>query len=205
MNIKLKTLQECLNHIQINLVSPKDKRTDFGSHYKYRHIEDIFMALKPLLKDTGCVVTASDSVEQVGDRYYIQSTVTISKGDESVSSVGIARETESKKGMDDAQLSGACSSYSRKYAICGLLAIDSNDDIDAMDNAYTITDTQKDVYQESLHHEVFKGEHQKMDKWWGGFTTCQQAEKGLVVMQKRIDVHDDKANVNGQLKEELVQ
>jgi len=70
---------------------------------------------------------------------------------------------------------------------------------------YTITDTQKDVYQEFLHHEVFKGEHQKINKWWGGFTTCQQAEKGLVVMQKRIDVHDDKANVNGQLKEELVQ
>jgi len=70
---------------------------------------------------------------------------------------------------------------------------------------YTITDTQKDVYQEFLHHEVFKGEHQKINKWWGGFTTCQQAEKGLVVMQKRIDVHEDKANVNGQLKEELVQ
>tara|TARA_Y100001963_G_scaffold159944_1_gene266375 strand:+ start:2159 stop:2668 length:510 start_codon:yes stop_codon:yes gene_type:complete len=155
------------------------------------------MAVKPLLKETGCVINASDSVENIGDRYYIKSVVSISKGDDSISSVGIARETESKKGMDDAQLSGSCSSYSRKYAICGLLAIDSNPDIDGMNHEepkYTITEDQKARYQELLHNDAFKGKHREYNNRWRELTTKEQGENALEKMQQKINLFNLQLN-----------
>ena len=98
MNIK--SLKECLNYIQVNLNAPKNLHNSFGN-YSYRNLEGIFEGLKPLLKETDCIVTISDSMELVGDRYYIKATTTITKGEESISCDGWARETEIKKGMDD--------------------------------------------------------------------------------------------------------
>ena len=186
--MKNSSLKECLNYIQVSLKAPKDQNNDFG-HYKYRNVEGIFGALKPLLQETGCVINASDTVELVGERYYIKAIVTISKGDESEASIGLARESEGRKGMDDAQNSGSCSSYARKYALCGLFAIDGNQDIDSMDNSYTVTDEQKEHYQKLINSGAYEGGKKKVNDWWKGFTTFEQAETGLKHMENHVEAY----------------
>jgi hypothetical protein len=116
--------------IQTELVATKAQFNKFGNYY-YRSCEDILESLKPLIKKTNCNVTITDSVEFIGNRYYIKAVATITNAEgESVSAVGYAREEDSKKGMDAAQLTGATSSYARKYALNGLFCIDDNKDID---------------------------------------------------------------------------
>ena len=123
-----------LNTIQVELRAPKDLENTFGG-YKYRSLESILEALKPLLKKTGCAITFADDVRLVGDRYYVHTTCTLTNAaGESVVSTALAREQEAKKGMDEAQITGSASSYARKYAICSLLAIDDNREPDMMDN-----------------------------------------------------------------------
>lgn len=118
--------------IQSELKAPKNQ-TGQGIRYKYRSAEDILEALKPLLKENNCFVLLSDQVSLIGDRYYIVATATIFNSEgKSVSVTGIAREEESKKMMDVSQLSGATSSYARKYALNGLFAIDDTKDNDAL-------------------------------------------------------------------------
>ena len=129
----MKTLVEKLNHIQTNLKVKKEKVNSFGG-YKYRNLDDIFEALKPLLKETGLTVNATDTIESVNGFNYVVATVSISDGKDSKSSEGWAREAVSKKGMDDSQITGAASSYARKYAANGLFAIDDTADADSMDN-----------------------------------------------------------------------
>ena len=129
----MKTLVEKLNHIQTNLKVKKEKVNSFGG-YKYRNLDDIFEALKPLLKETGCVVTVSDEINEVNGFNYIEATVKLSDGTDSIAVTGWAREAVSKKGMDDSQITGATSSYARKYAANGLFAIDDTEDADSMDN-----------------------------------------------------------------------
>jgi len=128
------TLSEKLNHIQSNLNAPKNLYNSFGK-YKYRNLEGIFEGLKPLLKETGCTITVSDEIVCVNEMNYIKATATLSNGtDESVFVTGWARESVSKKGMDDSQITGSTSSYARKYAMNGLFAIDDVADADGMDN-----------------------------------------------------------------------
>lgn len=116
--------------IQTELKAPKGQYNKFGKYY-YRNAEDILEALKPLLKAYKCSVNVSDEVVMLGDRFYIKATATIkNESGETESAVGFAREEESKKGMDAMQLSGATSSYARKYALNGLFAIDDNKDSD---------------------------------------------------------------------------
>ena len=186
-----KTLQECLNYIQVNLNAPKN-RTNSYQNYKYRNLDDIFEGLKPLLKETGCVVTVTDGVEQVGDRIYVRALVTIKKGDENESCMAYARESEDKKGNDVAQITGTSSSYARKYALSGLFCIDDCQDVDSMDNAYTVTDEQKAMYQEFLGSGCYDGIKEGMNKWWGGFTTQEQAETGLIHMEKAVTKYKEK-------------
>ena len=127
-------LSDKLNHIQVTLNAPKNLYNSFGK-YKYRNLEGIFEGLKPLLKETGCAVTVSDEIVCVNEMNYIKATATLSNGsDESISVTGWARESVSKKGMDDSQITGATSSYARKYALNGLFAIDDTADADSMDN-----------------------------------------------------------------------
>ena len=129
----MKTIHEKLNYIQTNLKVKKEKVNSFGG-YKYRNLDDIFEAVKPLLKETGLTINATDEVESVNGFNYVRSTVSISDGTESKSSEGWAREAISRKGMDDSQITGAASSYARKYAANGLFAIDDTEDADSMDN-----------------------------------------------------------------------
>lgn len=120
--------------IQTSLKAPKGQRNSFGN-YDYRSCEDILEALKPLLKDL--VLTVTDDVVLIGDRFYIKATATLTDGEDSISNTAFAREELTKKGMDSSQVTGSTSSYARKYALNGLLCIDDNKDADTMDNRPT--------------------------------------------------------------------
>ena len=182
----MKSLHECLNHIQINLNAPKNLHNSFGN-YKYRNLDGILKALKPLLKETGCIFTITDSIEMVGERYYIKAVATLSKGEERMSVEGWARETESRKGMDDSQCTGSTSTYARKFACNGLFGISDEQDPDSMDNRNTITDKQKEKYQSIIQSGYFEGQKSSLNKWWKAFTTKQQAEAGLESLEKRLE------------------
>jgi hypothetical protein len=116
--------------IQSELNAPKTLFNKFGG-YHYRSAETILEALKPLLKKHGCYLTISDDVVIVGERYYTKANLTLknSEGIE-VCVTAYAREEESKKGMDGSQITGASSSYARKYALNGMFAIDDTKDAD---------------------------------------------------------------------------
>lgn len=115
--------------VQSALKVPKEQYNSFGK-YNYRNCEDILEAAKPLLKANGLFVTISDEIIAVGSRIYVRAVATISDGENSISTTAFAREEESKKGMDASQVTGAASSYARKYALNGLLAIDDTKDSD---------------------------------------------------------------------------
>jgi len=117
--------------VQSELRAPKNQYNSFGK-YKYRNAEDILEAVKPLLLREGLLLNISDEIIMIGDRYYVKSTVTVTDVDtkESVVSTSYAREEEAKKGMDGSQITGASSSYARKYALNGMFAIDDNKDSD---------------------------------------------------------------------------
>ena len=135
--------------IQSELKAPKTQVNNFGG-YKYRKAEDILEAVKPLLAKQKCTLTITDDIVMVGNRIYVKATATIKneKG-EVETSTGWAREEESKKGMDASQITGASSSYARKYALNGLLAIDDNADSDTTNNGQQQTQTQQSVPQQS--------------------------------------------------------
>ena len=138
---KVKTLHQKLNYIQSNLKVEKGRTNSFGK-YKYRNLDDIFEALKPLLKETESIITVTDEIVCVNGFNYIKARVNfMSEGiDEdshmtsSIFAEGWAREPVSRKGMDDSQITGATSSYARKYAMNGLFDIDDTADADSMDN-----------------------------------------------------------------------
>ena len=124
-----------LNKIQTQLESPKNQTNAFGK-YKYRSCEDILASLKPLLLETKTTLIISDEIIEVGHRIYVKATATLKGEDGKIieTASASAREPEMKKGMDEAQITGATSSYARKYALNGLFAIDDTKDADTMDN-----------------------------------------------------------------------
>lgn len=129
MESKKQTLNEKLIVIQSELKATKDKFNKFGG-YRYRSAEGILEAVKPLLKRNNVSLLINDEVLLIGNRFYIKATATLKSGDETMSSAAYAREEESKKGMDGAQVTGSASSYARKYALNGLLCIDDAKDAD---------------------------------------------------------------------------
>ena len=118
--------------LQTELKAPKNQRNNFGN-YNYRSCEDILEAVKPLLDKYKVALTIKDEVVLIGDRYYIKATSTLIDIDtgETVEASAFARESEDKRGMDASQLTGATSSYARKYSLNGLLCIDDNKDADS--------------------------------------------------------------------------
>lgn len=127
-----------LIEIQRKLKAPKNQRNTFGN-YNYRNTEDILEAVKPLLAEYKCVLTLSDEVKEIGTRIYVMATASLtnSKG-QTMKTTAYAREAETKKGMDDSQITGTASSYARKYALNGLFAIDDNKDADYLPSAEDI-------------------------------------------------------------------
>lgn len=137
-------MHDKLLKIQSELKAPKGQFNAFGK-YKYRSCEDILEVVKPLLKEEGLVLTLSDDIVVIGDRIYVKATATLSlkyptvettksiinSPDVSTTTTAYAREEETKKGMDGSQITGAASSYARKYALNGLFLIDDAKDSDA--------------------------------------------------------------------------
>ena len=122
-------IQPALATIQKELKAPKGQYNAFGK-YAYRSCEDILTALKKLLEQTETVLILNDEVVNIGSRYYVKATATLSNGEETISATAYAREEEIKKGMDGSQITGASSSYARKYALNGLFGIDDTKDSD---------------------------------------------------------------------------
>ena len=116
--------------IQWELDVPKWQYNNFWK-YKFRSTEDILWAIKPLLTKYECSLTVTDQILLIGDRYYVESTATLKKGDISISTKWLAREANEQKWMNDSQLTGSTSSYARKYALSGLFAIDDEKDSDS--------------------------------------------------------------------------
>ena len=125
----MKNLIEKLVVIQSELKAPKGQRNNFGN-YNYRSCEDILEAVKPHLKKHGLFLSITDELINIGQRYYVQATVLITDGVDRWTTNGIAREEETKKGMDGSQITGASSSYARKYALNGMFGIDDAKDSD---------------------------------------------------------------------------
>lgn len=144
------TESNILARIQAQVHAPKGKRNDFGK-FDYRSAEDILAAVKPILKefDQGLIIT--DSIVSVGDRIYVKAEALITPL--GVSATAYAREPESKKGMDDAQVTGSTSSYARKYALAGLFAIDNEKDPDTNENTKKRTEAQQEVIN-IIHQDI---------------------------------------------------
>jgi hypothetical protein len=117
--------------IQRELKAPKGQYNSFGK-YHYRSCEDILEGVKPLLGDL--VLIISDDMVNLGDRFYVKATASITDGENTISNSAFARESFDKKGMDDSQITGSTSSYARKYALNGLFGIDDTKDADTQDN-----------------------------------------------------------------------
>ena len=126
-------LKEKLQKIQVELKAPKNLHNKFGD-FNYRNAEGILEAVKPFEKKYKVAFRISDEVDGVLDRVYVKAVASILdvESEEEICSVGWAREAVTKKGMDDAQVTGAASSYARKYALSGLLLLDDTKDADSM-------------------------------------------------------------------------
>ena len=129
--METKNFYEKLLAVQTMLKAPKNQYNAFGK-YNYRNCEDILEAVKPICKEIKAVVYLTDEIVLIGERYYVKATayfVDVETG-ERISAVAYAREEETKKGMDGSQVTGASSSYARKYALNGLFDIDDTKDSD---------------------------------------------------------------------------
>lgn len=139
-------LNQKVGDIQHKLKAPKGQYNSFGK-YNYRSCEDILEGVKPLLKEHNLALLIDDEIVQIGERYYVKATARITDGREIVSATAYAREPDTKKGMDESQITGATSSYARKYALNALLCIDDTKDADTMDNSKKpVQQTQETVY-----------------------------------------------------------
>lgn len=127
-------IQKKLVKVQSKLKAPKNQYNSFGK-YKYRNCEDILEAVKPLLEKENLLLTITDAIETNEGRTYVKASASITDGTDTVTVCAYAREPESKKGMDESQVTGASSSYARKYALNGLFLIDDQKDADNFDNA----------------------------------------------------------------------
>ena len=141
---------EKLIKIQSELKAPKNQNNTFGK-YKYRSCEDILEAVKPLLSREGLLLTLTDTIEQVGNRFYVKATVKLTDGTETVENTAYAREEETKKGMDGPQVTGTSSSYARKYALNGLFCIDDTKDADT--DEYKTETSERSKAQESAKRQ----------------------------------------------------
>lgn len=144
-------IYEKLQIIQTKLKAPKSQYNGFGN-YNYRNCEDILEAVKPLLAEVKAVLTLKDEIVVKGDRYYVEATATLHDIEEynTISNKASAREEETKKGMDGSQITGASSSYARKYALNGLFAIDDTKDSDTTNTGNSEDKKQKTASKSNL-------------------------------------------------------
>lgn len=149
-----RNIYQRLIKVQGELKATKDLRNEFGK-YNYRSAESILEAVKPLLQTNGLVLTLSDSAEYIENEHYVKATARVINIDNPTEVVEVsawAREDMIKKGMDNPQTTGACSSYARKYALNGLFCIDDNKDSDATNNCKKGEST----YQQQIANATFE-------------------------------------------------
>lgn len=167
--------------IQSELKAPKSQFNKFGG-YKYRKAEDILEAVKPLLAKQKCTLIITDDVVLIGNRIYVKATATIKneKG-ECETTNGWAREEETKKGMDGSQITGASSSYARKYALNGLFAIDDNADSDTTNDGQQQTQQQAQTHAQQPASNQFNSND--LNEGLGYLSRCVSKDNLLWVVQ----------------------
>jgi len=182
-------LHQKLNAIQTTLIAKKGQFNNFGK-YAYRNTEDILEAVKPLLEKNECVLRLTDEVVMVGNRIYIKATAIISDGEDNISTVAFARESESKKGMDESQITGTASSYARKYALNGLLAIDDTKDADTMDNRHKKANEVNT--EEEGYTTASKATPEQKKAYWNEFKDICQVQEidPMEFLESQIDITD---------------
>jgi ERF superfamily len=170
--------------IQQELKVPKNQVNAFGK-YKYRSAEDIIEAVKPICHKYGFSLQLSDEIVLIGDRIYVKATAEINSKDDSWCAFGYAREEEVKKGMDAAQITGAASSYARKYALNGLFAIDDTKDADATNEHKDEIGEEKRMYLitllENTHFDDETKQRQAIKI--SAYTKQEQYDKALKIIQ----------------------
>lgn len=158
---------EKVQKIQEELKAPKNQFNKFGN-YAYRSCEDIYNAVKPLLAKYGLVLTLTDELVMIGERYYIKATATLQENAILyIKNVAYAREEETKKGQDGSQITGASSSYARKYALNGLFLIDDVRDSDTTNTHgkdYVNDEVNKKTYR-SWFDKFFSDKPERLGKF----------------------------------------
>lgn len=149
---RAETFIEKVISIQRDLKAPKGQYNPFGK-FKYRSAEDILNSVKPLLVSKGLLLTIEDEIVLIGARYYVQATATITDGEKSITNTAFAREDDVMKGMAGSQITGASSSYARKYALNGLFCIDDTKDADALNDG-TIHDVYSQINEAKSRQEL---------------------------------------------------
>lgn len=188
------TIKEKLLKIQIALKVAKNQKNTFGG-YMYRSCEDILEAAKPLTEETKTLINLYDDIVQIGTRYYVKATAILmdTESDGLASSVAYAREPEVKKGMDESQITGATSSYARKYALNGLFAIDDQKDSDnSKGKKETVKKGQLTVLDVCKNIEAIKTKTKAEEfKVWINkvtFFTAQQKNVMLAKLEEQLKV-----------------
>lgn len=172
---KLNSIHEKLAHVQQHLNAPKNQYNKFGN-YKYRSCEDILQALKKLQDDVGFIIKIDDEIQHIEGRFYVKAIarfIDTTTGNE-INSTAFARESENKKGMDEAQITGATSSYARKYALNALFAIDDTRDSDATNDHFKNKKTEN-------HETHLNIQEQKTKKETETKTTKDRCLNGLKI------------------------
>ena len=154
------TIYEKLAKIQSTLKAPKGQYNSFGK-YKYRNCEDILEAVKPLLAEVKAVVIIGDELELIGSRFYVKATARFidCETDAQITNTAYAREEDTKKGMDGSQITGASSSYARKYALNGLFAIDDTKDSDTTNGMPDQQSNQQNKQQANTAPQLMTEQH----------------------------------------------
>lgn len=175
-----------LAQVQSELNCPKKQFNKFGNFY-YRNAEDILTALKPLLEKVGCSVVISDRIVFVEGRHYIESEVRFIDGEtgEMVINSAFAREEETRKGMNVDQLTGATSSYARKYALNGMFLIDDNKDSDTTNTGEQGNAAKFESMWVGLNEEQKKWFENKYKKDYSKFTKKEKEEAYEILMKKK--------------------
>lgn len=181
----MSNLTEKIINIQKTLVAPKSNYNSFGK-YKYRSAEDILEAVKPLNAEQGLLLTLTDEPVLVGEWHYIKATATLTDGENNHVVTAYARESYTKKGMDESQITGTASSYARKYALNGLYLIDDTKDADT------------DEYQNQNNKQTSKATNKQLDfvsKLLKGKVSGNHPYESLYSgLKKRMNTNEDMEN-----------
>ena len=195
-----KNIFERLAIIQAKLKAPKDQYNSFGK-YKYRSAEGILEAVKPILREQDCLLWITDEIVEVGGRVYVKATACLTCCDTSglagaLQVSAYARESDTKAGMDCSQITGAASSYARKYALNGLFAIDDTKDADALNTSPEYTSTPRD---KGNSKPVIK---EGQPNWQSAIDYCRQHGCGAETLREWYTITDkDIARINNIVNE----